>query len=65
VSTTVVSAGAAAVSTLVVSTTVESVLTESVVAVLEPLQATKEAITKAKAAILNEFFMFKIFKVTI
>jgi hypothetical protein len=40
----------------------ESVFTESVVAVLEPLQAAKEAITKAKAAILNEFFMLIFLK---
>jgi len=67
VSFLVVSTAALVVSFLVVSTTVvlveSTVLVESVVEVVEePLQAAKEtAITKAKEAILNEFFMWVIF----
>ena len=50
-------------SVLIESTATESVFTESVVASELPLQAAKEAaITNAKAAILNEFFMFNFFK---
>lgn len=56
-----------AVSFLEVSAILEvSDFTESVVVVeLEPLQAAKEAITRAKAAIFNEFFMLIFLKVTI
>jgi hypothetical protein len=62
-----VSAAAAVVSVLVESTTVvlveSTVVVESVVeAEDEPLQAAKDTvIAKARAANLNEFFMFVIF----